>query len=128
MRALALPKLAGLVLLFFAVYAGLLWVGFRSGLLLEMERAITSGGTRLMALGETVPLERRVQIEREAGQVRYTIAVSLEGERKEFSFRHAFHAHNILLLLALALATPGLSLRQRALGMYIRQIELQKAA
>ncbi len=117
MRSLALHKLALLVLAFFAVYAALLFVGFRFGVLVALERGIAATAVPVLAAVSDPSFERRVSVEQAGGEAKQTLRYTVGTESKAAASTHTFHAQNLLLLVALGLATPGLALRPRLLGL-----------
>ena len=117
MRSLALHKLTLLVLAFFALYAALLFVGLRFGVLITLERGIAATAVPLLALVSDPSYERRVSVEQHGSEARQSLRYTVGTESKAAASNHTFHAQNLLLLLALGLATPGLALRTRLIGL-----------
>jgi hypothetical protein len=117
LRSLALHKLTLLILAFFAVYAALLFVGLRFGVLITLERGIAVTAVPVLALVSDPSYERRVGVEQQGGEVRQSLRYTVGTESVAATSNHTFHAQNLLLLLALGLATPGLALRPRLIGL-----------
>ena len=117
MRPLALPRILLLVGLSFGLYAAFLAASLASGVSLELERAIARTATTVMDAASGGRVVRRVTIERSGDELVYKQHVAAGNQVLEGSFRHTFHSQNLLLVAALMLATPGITWRQRGLGL-----------
>jgi len=105
------------VLAFFALYAALLFVGLRFGVLITLERSIAAVAVPVLALVSDPSYERRVEVDQQGGEARQSLRYTVGTESKAAASTHTFHAQNLLLFLALGLATPGLALRPRLIGL-----------
>ncbi len=119
MPSLALRRLAALLAIFFALYSALLFVGLRTGIGLAIERAIAQAAVAGMAVLAPTPVERSVSLSQKGSKLEYTEKLSLGTETKDGSFSHPFHAQNLLLFAALAIGSPGLTLRQRGVALAV---------
>ena len=100
----------------FALYGVLLFAGLRLGISIALENAVAQTALAGMSAASSTPVERSVSVAQKDGRVSYQLRVSIDDKSVDGTFSHTFHAQNLLLIIALALATPGLALRQRALA------------
>ena len=100
----------------FALYAVLLFAGLRLGISIVLENAVAQTALVGMSAASSTPVVRSVTVARTDGRVSYQLRVSMDDQSVDGTFSHTFHTQNLLLIIALALATPGLALRQRALA------------
>lgn len=98
----------------FALYAVLLFAGLRLGISIALENAVAQTALVGMSAASSTPVVRSVTVARTDGRVSYQLRVSMDDQSVDGTFSHTFHTQNLLLIIALALATPGLALRQRA--------------
>lgn len=110
-------RVAALVGLFAAVYLALFAACLWSGALLAAERGMASSALAIMGRLGDPQLRRHVEVGRIGTYVSYDISISAPAGAQRVTAKHPFHAHNLVLFAALVLATPGLSLRRRAVAL-----------
>lgn len=112
------PKAFLRPLLAFAVAYGVLALAaWQLGMMLSAEKALASSAANTMNLVGDGELSRTAQVEQRGDGLEYSYTIWIAGEAKTAHFMHPYHAQNLILFLALVLASPGLKLRQRAISL-----------
>ena len=102
-------RLIGLLALFIAVYLALFWAARTSGALLGAERAMAAAATATLAVFSRPDILRTVEVDlRDSESIVYDFTLAARGEIRQALGKHPFHAHNLVLFAALALASPRL--------------------
>jgi len=102
---------------FGGLYLALWLAAWNTGAMLWMEQAIASTACNVMSLFGEPGFDRTVEVGRKGDKLEYIYTLFEGGDARQGDFKHPYHSHNLLLFAALALASPGLTRRQRGISL-----------
>jgi len=112
-------KLVQLLAILIASYAVLLAAAWASGGIRVAEQWLSDGARAGMKIFGDSRLSREIEVSLDGPNVVYDYTLISGTEKQNAQMKHAAHAHNLVLFVALVLAVPGLAGRQRALALAI---------